>query len=63
MARIIVDTEELQSIATTVEMYADILEYVDESDVDDLPGYAEQLKQAASALSDLALFAEPVKGE
>lgn len=62
MPRIVVDSEELEQATAKVEMYADILEYVDENDIDDVEGYAEELKEAADTLWNIVFNAETVEG-
>ena len=60
--KVIVDLDELQRIAGTLEMYADLLEYVDENDLDEVEGYADEIKQAADALRNIVFNAETVEG-
>lgn len=61
--KIIVELEELQHIAAHLEMYADLLDYVDETDIDDVEGYAAEIKEGAAALRRVGDEAEPVKGK
>ena len=44
------------------KMYAELLDYVDESYIDDVEGCADGIKKAATDLRDIAEFATPAKG-
>ena len=55
IVKIIVDADELQHIAAKIDMYADLL--------DDVEGYADEIKNATADLREIADLAEPVKGE
>lgn len=64
IVKIIVELDDLCHIAARIEMYADLLDGLDEADdIDYVPGYTEEIKRAAQDLREVVDDAEEVKGE
>lgn len=64
MARIIVDSDDLQSIISDIDTNCTMLGYLDEEDdISDIYYYSTQIQYDSARLADIIDSAEPVKGE